>query len=146
MKKRIIGRDKDGGKKIVKKKKVTKVKGKEGEMNDVREGEDIEDDEEGKHGSSPNNKTMNSKTITGSAIVRKTKALKALKELEQQEAMHETLAMTKIEHIKVRKDLNIEVVSPKTIIALMKFLGIEPEDSRQNLDNKLNQHRIEIQG
>jgi len=52
--------------------------------------------------------------------------------------MHDTLAMTKIEHIKVRKDLDFSVISPKTIIALMKFLGIEPEDSRQNLDNKLN--------
>lgn len=51
----------------------------------MREGDDIEgENEEGADGNS------NSKTKTfigGSSIVRKTKALKALKELEQQEAM-----------------------------------------------------------
>lgn len=36
------------------------------------------------------------------------------------------------------------VVSAKTIEGLMKFLGIEPDDSKQGLDNKLNQARIEI--
>jgi hypothetical protein len=36
------------------------------------------------------------------------------------------------------------IVTPKTIEALMKFLGIEPDDRRQNLDNKLNLARIEI--
>jgi len=36
------------------------------------------------------------------------------------------------------------VVSAKTIEALMRFLGIEPEDTRQGMDNKLNQVRIEI--
>ena len=38
------------------------------------------------------------------------------------------------------------VVTAKTIEAMMKYLGIEPEDTRYGLDNKLNQHRIEIQG
>lgn len=36
------------------------------------------------------------------------------------------------------------VVTAKTIEAMMKYLGIEPEDTRYGLDNKLNQHRIEI--
>ena len=42
--------------------------------------------------------------------------------------------------------MEVGVVSAKTIEALMKFLGIEPDDSRYLLDNKLNKMRIEIQG
>ncbi len=40
----------------------------------------------------------------------------------------------------------MSIVSSKTIEALLMFLGIEPDDHRYILDNKLNQHRIEIQG
>ena len=83
-------------------------------------------------------KVKTGSNITGSSVVRKTKALKALKELEEQEAIKDQHASTKIEHKKIRKDLNVMVVTAKTIEALMKFLGIEPEDTRQGLDNKLN--------
>ena len=47
LKKRIIGREKEGGKKIVKKKKVTKTVGKSGEE-EVREGEDMEEGDDSK--------------------------------------------------------------------------------------------------
>lgn len=90
LKKRIIGNEKEGGKKVtVKKKKVT-VKGKKGATTDlegVREGEDIDEDaEETKLAGAASTSNLNGRTIGGSAVVRKTKALKALKELEQQEA------------------------------------------------------------
>jgi len=50
----------------------------------------------------------------------------------------------KVENKRVRKDLDVNIVSAKTIEALMRFLGIEPDDSRYGLDNKLNKVRIEI--
>ncbi len=88
LKKRIIGNEKEGGKKVtVKKKKVT-ISGKKGGnaggaggMDEVRDGEDIEDEETKLAGASSTT-NLNGRTIGGSAIVRKTKALKALKELE----------------------------------------------------------------
>ena len=64
--------------------------------------------------------------------------MKALKELEQQEAQKDALAATRIDNKKVKKDLDVMIVTAKTIEALLKFLGIEPEDTRQGLDNKLN--------
>jgi hypothetical protein len=45
-----------------------------------------------------------------------------------------------------RQDLDVDIISHLTIEALLKYLGIEPEDNQYALDNKLNQHRIEIQG
>mmetsp|Transcript_19465 Transcript_19465/g.14145 ORF Transcript_19465/g.14145 Transcript_19465/m.14145 type:complete len:114 (+) Transcript_19465:2011-2352(+) len=62
--------------------------------------------------------------------------------------MRESIAagMQKIEEKKIKQELRVEVVSAKTIEALLKFLGIEPDDHRYVLDQKLNQHRIEIQG
>jgi hypothetical protein len=88
LKKRIIGNEKEGSKKVtVKKKKVT-VSGKKGSgkdggagLDEVRDGEDIEDEETKLAGASSTT-NLNGRTIGGSAIVRKTKALKALKELE----------------------------------------------------------------
>ena len=50
----------------------------------------------------------------------------------------------KIEDRRIRKDINVGVVSAKTIEAILKFLEIEPDDSRYQLDNKLNKARIEI--
>lgn len=43
LKKRVIGREKEGKKKIIKKKKIT-VQGKDDGMDEVREGEDIDDE------------------------------------------------------------------------------------------------------
>lgn len=80
LKKRIIGKEKDGPKKTITKKKVTIAGQQSQDMDDLREGDDFEDG---------NGQTMKGKsgaltgTIGGSAIVRKTKALKALKELEE---------------------------------------------------------------
>lgn len=59
--------------------------------------------------------------------------------------MFEATAL-KIEDKKIKQDLKIDIVSAKTIEALLKFLGIEPDEHRYLLDAKLNQHRIEIQG
>lgn len=89
LKKRIIGKDKGGTKKktVVKKKKVT-IAGKKnqvvGENGEIREGEDIEDDEEEgeNHNEDEDNNSKTKTFVGGSATVRKTKALKALKELE----------------------------------------------------------------
>ena len=50
----------------------------------------------------------------------------------------------KIEDRRIKKDMNVEVVSAKTMEAMLIFLGIEPDDSRYQLDNKLNKARIEI--
>lgn len=54
------------------------------------------------------------------------------------------MGSTKIDTKKIKKDLDVMIVTAKTIEALLRFLGIEPEDTRQGLDNKLNQNRIEI--
>lgn len=77
-------------------------------------------------------------------LARKTKELKLLKELEEKEHIKEQLASTKIENKRIRKELDVMIISAKTIEALLRFLEIEPEDSIYLLDKKLNQHRIEI--
>ena len=77
LKKRIIGREKEGGKKTITKKKV-KIAAKKGEEEEVREGEDIEDGGmSGAEGGETKTKTL------GSTLMRKSKAAKALKELEE---------------------------------------------------------------
>ena len=86
------------------------------------------------------------KSSPSMATMRKTKALKELRELDRQEHQKEALALTKIEDKRIRKDLNVMVISARTIEGLMRFLGIEPEDTKYGLDAKLNQARIEIQG
>jgi hypothetical protein len=75
LKKRIIGREKDEGKNKVTKKKV-KIIGKSGEE-EIREGEDLEEG----GGSGPENHDTKNKTL-GSSLLRKSKAAKALKDLE----------------------------------------------------------------
>jgi len=65
-------------------------------------------------------------------------------ELQKTETMMHTTKVDKQKRIK--KDLDINVVSAKTIEALLRYLGIEPEEHPYALDNKLNQKRIEIQG
>jgi hypothetical protein len=51
---------------------------------------------------------------------------------------NDALASTKIEKSHIKKDLNVMIVTSKTIEALMKFLGIEPDLTRQGMDNRLN--------
>lgn len=60
--------------------------------------------------------------------------------------MQESLKGLKIENRQVRKELNVNIITAKTIEALLLFLGIQSDDSKQGLDNKLNSARIEIQG
>ena len=38
------------------------------------------------------------------------------------------------------------IVTAKTIEGLLRYLGIQLEDTKQAMDKKLNEHRIEIQG
>lgn len=140
LKKRIIGREKDEGKKKVTKKRV-KIAGKEGEE-DIREGEDF-DDAGGASGAEGEQKN---KTL-GSTLLKKSKAAKALRDLEKSKGAHtDALASMKIEKSHIKKDLDVNIVSAKTIEALLKFLGLESDISRQGLDNRLNKARIEIQG
>jgi hypothetical protein len=190
LKKRIIGREKEGTKKIVKKRKVTKEgdegedeegmedggkkKGKKGKkgtkgveggttsdnranegrndtyggqdtMGEIREGDDFEDNEGGNNNNGSNTiGTSKGAMYSGN---RKTMASKKIRELQEKTLQADQFAGTlKVENKRVRKDLDVHVVSAKTIEALMKFLGIEPDDSRYGLDNKLNKVRIEIQG
>jgi hypothetical protein len=44
----------------------------------------------------------------------------------------------------VRKALNVKIITAKTLEALLLFLGIQADDSRQAMDNKMNLARIEI--
>ena len=57
-----------------------------------------------------------------------------------------TSATAKMEKIRVSKKLNVDCISHKTIEALLKYLGLDPEDTKYGLDKKLNMSRIEIQG
>jgi len=50
----------------------------------------------------------------------------------------------KLEKTIVKKPMNVDIISAKTIEALLRFLGIEPEDTRAGLDNKFNKVRIEV--
>jgi hypothetical protein len=111
-------------------------------MDEVREGEDIEGDES----STLVHKNSSTMRFTSPAVNRKTKTLKDLKALKEKEQYTESWANTKIEDRRIRKGLEVGIVSAKTIEALMKFLGIEPDDSKYLMDNKLNKVRIEIQG
>ena len=139
LKKRIIGREKEGGKKTITKKKVKIAAKAGGEEEEVREGEDNEDEGmSGAEGGEAKTKTF------GSTLMRKSKAAKALKELEEKKAHTDAIATVKIERGHVKKDLDVMVVTAKTIEALLKFLGLEPDISRQGLDDRLNKARIEI--
>jgi hypothetical protein len=61
-----------------------------------------------------------------------------LRDLEGKAAHNDALAHVKIDKSHIKKDLDVNIVSAKTIEALLKFLGLEPDISRQGLDNKLN--------
>ena len=50
----------------------------------------------------------------------------------------------KIEDKKVGKDYEVDIISVRTLEALLIFLGIEPDDSKSKLDKKMNSVRIEI--
>ena len=56
------------------------------------------------------------------------------------------MSSLRVENKKVKKDLNVDIVTAKTIEALLLFLGIRPDDRKQLLDDKMNKVRIEIQG
>lgn len=51
---------------------------------------------------------------------------------------------TKVEKKRIKKGLDINVISAKTIEAILKYLALEPEEHMYLLDNKLNNKRIEI--
>lgn len=80
--------------------------------------------------------------------LRMSKEVKILRALEEKEQFSTSLlAGSKIDKDrKVRKEFNVSLIQPKTIEALLRFLELEPEERPQSLDQKLNQHRIEIQG
>lgn len=83
------------------------------------------------------------------AQLRKSKDTKVLRDLDQSEAFNDKLLQqaTKIDKDRrVRKDFNVSLITPKTIEALLRFLELEPDEKPKQLDIKLNQHRIEIQG
>jgi hypothetical protein len=87
--------------------------------------------------------------LTILASVRKSKDVKLLRDLDQSEAHNEKLLQqaTKIDKDrKVRKEFNTSGIQAKTIEALLRFLELEPDEKPKQLDIKLNQHRIEIQG
>ena len=50
----------------------------------------------------------------------------------------------RVENRKVRPALDVDIVTAKTIEALMLFLGIRPDDHPYVLDDKMNKVRIEI--
>ena len=78
--------------------------------------------------------------------LRKTKEGAELRKLQEQAELKETLAHMQIEERKVRKECDVDIITSKTIEALLKYLGIEPDDSQTKLDSKFNKQRIEIQG
>lgn len=80
--------------------------------------------------------------------LRMSKEVMILRGLQQKEQLGDKiLAQAKIDKDrKVRKDFNVSLIQAKTIEALLRFLELEPEEKPQSLDQKLNQHRIEIQG
>jgi hypothetical protein len=125
-KKRIIGAEKGGS-------TTKKVTIKE---DDVREGEDFDENGAtlGKGRGTPN---MNSK---------KTKLAKDLKQLEDLTQTSNILGSLKVEDKKVKKSFDVGVITPKTIEALLRFLGIEPDDNAQVMNSKLNLARIEVKG
>ena len=104
---------------------------------DIRIGKDIED-------SVGANDISLSNKLYVSPNMRKNQTLKSLKMLEEKDLLIQQIGGIKIEEKNIRKDINVGVVSAKTIEALLRFLGIEPDDSRYQLDNKLNSARIEI--
>jgi adenylate cyclase class IV len=75
------------------------------------------------------------------------KEVKILRALEEKEQHSNSILASgaKIEKDrKVRKEFNVNLIQAKTIEALLRFLELEPSEKPQDLDHKLNQHRIEI--
>lgn len=116
----MIGQNNDGEDS----KEGAKADGLEG----VREGDDIERKNSG------NGTTK----YTSPAGNRKTKTLKELQALQEQAKVTENFKGLKIENRQVRKALNVKIITAKTIEALLLFLGIQSDDSKQGLDTKLN--------
>ena len=80
--------------------------------------------------------------------LRMSKEVKILRALDQKEQQNNTiLAAAKIDKDrKVRKDFNVNLIQAKTIEALFRFLELDQDVKAKDLDHKLNQNRIEIQG
>ena len=81
------------------------------------------------------------------ASLRRSKDVKLLQALDQKELSDAKFLQvgSKIDKDrKVRKELNVSAIQPRTIEAMLRFLELEPDEKPKSLDLKLNQHRIEI--
>lgn len=149
LKKRVLG-GKEGNKTKKKKKVIKKTEVEEGEDKAGTKGtkgtkgtEGGEDEEEEDVDEIIGN-TLNQNAVQGR--LRKTKDIQELRKLQEQAEIKENLSHVRIEEREVRKAQDVSIISAQTILALLKYIGIEPDDDMYKLDAKLNQHRIEIQG
>ena len=81
--------------------------------------------------------------------LRKSKEVKLMRDLEEKELLNKQImsqASKFDKDRKVRKELNVSLIQAKTIEAMLRFLELEPSEKAKQLDLKLNQNRIEIQG
>ena len=69
-----------------------------------------------------------------------------MRKLADEQEKIDNLMKTKVEKKHIRRALDVDVISSKTIEALLKYLGLETDEHMYLLDNKLNKKRIEIQG
>ncbi len=69
-----------------------------------------------------------------------------MRKLADEQEKIDNLMKTKVEKKRIRRALDVDVISSKTIEALLKYLGLETDEHMYLLDNKLNKKRIEIQG
>ena len=91
----------------------------------------------------PDNQT--SRNQVGSTT-RKTREQKMIEDIQKEKEQYEKMLKVKIEDKRMTKPLDVSIISAQTIEGLLKFIQLQPDDSKQVMDQKLNKQRIEVQG
>jgi hypothetical protein len=79
-------------------------------------------------------------------IKRKSAGVNKLLEIDNRAKVLENLHKVKVEDTRITTECDVSLISDRTIEALLKFLDLNPEDNRFDMDKKLNARRIDIQG
>ena len=77
---------------------------------------------------------------------RKSLGVNKLLEIDEKAKVLDHLKHVKIESSRVTTECDVSLITDKTIEALLKYIGLDPEDNRFDMDKKLNSKRLDIQG
>ena len=79
----------------------------------------------------PDNQT--SRNQVGSTT-RKTREQKMIEDIQKEKEQYEKMLKVKIEDKRMTKPLDVSIISAQTIEGLLKFIQLQPDDSKQVMD------------